>query len=333
MLSQLSFSTRDCPLIRFVLVLLCLAGPTVLKAADTSKPVLLRSHQWLRGRAFQQQLQKPLQANWSGVRLQDLTSSIARSQRICIFLDRQVNPDQTLDFRATGASLERTLQQLAQQLKLGTCKIGDCIYVGPVSTTSRLATISEIKRQQLQDAPAPLKRQLTAAGWEWPQLSTPAKLLELQLTAAGLQLAPTARLPHDLWREQTFPPLDFAQRLTIVLAGFNLTFHLDLPTRQIRLVPLPARATLTRSYTQKLSAANLAKIKKRFPQLIIKQTENQLEAQGSYEDHELLARLLRGETVRTVTPQPGEKRFTLRVMKASAGAIINSVVQQQKWTV
>ena len=99
------------------------------------------------------------------------------------------------------------------------------------------------------------------------------------------------------------------------------------------MVPLPARATLTRSYTQKLSAANLAKIKKRFPQLIIKQTENQLEAQGSYEDHELLARLLRGETVRTVTPQPGEKRFTLRVMKASAGAIINSVVQQQKWTV
>ena len=331
--NQPSFPTRDCPLIRFSLTLLCLAAPLVLPAVSNGEPVLPTSSQWLRGRAFQQQLQKPLQANWSGVSLRGLTSSIAANQRICIFLDRRVDPDQTVDFRATGAPLERALQQLAQQLKLGICKIGDCIYVGPVSTTSRLATISEVKRQQLQEAPAPLQQQLTAAAWEWPQLATPANLLELQVTAAGLKLAPTARLPHDLWKEQTFPPLDFAQRLTIVLAGFNLTFHLDLATRQIHLIPLPAQATLTRSYTQKLSAANLAKIKQRFPQLSIKQNENRLEARGSYEDHELLARLLRGETIRTVTPKPGDKRFTLRVMKAPAGASINSVVQQQQWTV
>lgn len=333
MSKQLSFSTRHDRLARFSLILLCLTAPTVLLAADNDKLVLPTSSQWLRGRAFQQQLQKPLQANWSRVSLRDLISSIAASQRICIFLDRQIDPDQTVDFRATGVSLERTLGQLAQQLKVGTCKIGDCIYVGPVSTTSRLATISEVKRQQLQDAPASLKQQLTAAAWHWPQLSTPADLLEMQVTAAGLQLAPTARLPHDLWKEQTFPPLDFAQRLTIVLAGFNLTFHLDMATRQVHLTPLPAQASLTRSYTQRLSAANLAKIKKRFPELTIKQNENRLEVQGSYEDHELLARLLRGETIRTVKPKLGEKRFTLRVMNAPAGAIINSVIQQQQWTV
>ena len=245
--SQLSFSSRCCPLIRLSLVLLYLAAPTVLAAADNVKPVLPTSSQWLQGRAFQQQLQKPLQANWSGLSLQNLTSSIAASQRICIFLDRQVNPDQTVDFRATGASLERTLQQLAQQLKLGACRIGACIYIGPISTTSRLATISEVKRQQLQDAPAPLKQRMIATGWQWKQLSTPQDLLEQQVRAAGLLLDPTARLPHDLWKEQTFPPLDFAQRLTIVLAGFNLTFHLDLATRQVHLIPLPARAVLTRS--------------------------------------------------------------------------------------
>lgn len=328
-----SFETRHKRLIRFTLAILCLAVPAVLKAADDGAPILPKSNEWLRGRPLEQKLQQPLQANWSGVKLQALLSSIAASQRVCIFLDRRVDPDQAVDFRATGAPLERTLQQLAQQLKIGTCKIGDCIYVGPVATTSCLATVSEIKRQQLQEAPASIKRQLTATPWQWPQLTVPAELLNLQVTAAGLQLAPTAHLPHDLWKEQTFPQLHFAQRLTILLAGFNLTFHLDLATRQIHLTPLPAQATLTRSYTKKLSTANLAKIKKRFPQLSIKQNDNGLVVQGSYEDHELLARLLRGETVRTVTPKPGEKRFTLRVMNAPAGAIINSISQQQQWTV
>ncbi|MFP6602241.1 MAG: hypothetical protein VB862_06925, partial [Pirellulaceae bacterium] len=144
--SHVSFSNRWCLLIRFSLVFSCLCGSALVFAADNGKPALPTSAQWLQGRAFQQQLQKPLQANWSGVSLQHLTSSIAANQRICIFLDRQVDPDQTVNFRATGASLERTLQQLAQQLKLGTCKIGACIYVGPVSTTSRLATISEVQR-------------------------------------------------------------------------------------------------------------------------------------------------------------------------------------------
>ncbi|HIA19801.1 MAG TPA: hypothetical protein EYN70_10365 [Planctomycetaceae bacterium] len=331
--SHVSFSNRWCLLIRFSLVFSCLCGSALVFAADNGKPALPTSAQWLQGRAFQQQLQKPLQANWSGLSLQHLTSSIAANQRICIFLDRQVDPDQTVNFRATGASLERTLQQLAQQLKLGTCKIGACIYVGPVSTTSRLATISEVQRQQLRDAPAALKPQLMATGWQWKQLSNPQSLLEQQVQAAGLMLDPTVRLPHDLWKEQTFPPLDFAQRLTIVLAGFNLTFHLDLASRQVHLIPLPERVSLTRSYTKQLSAANLAKVKKRFPQLIIKQTGNRLEAQGSYEDHELLSRLLSGETIRTSTTKPGEKRFTLRVMKAPAAAIIDSVVQQQQWTV
>jgi len=325
---QLSSTTHQQWSIRFSLILLSLAAPTTLPAADNAAPAVLKSNEWLRGRPFQQKLQQPLQANWSGVKLQALISSIAASQRVCIFLDRRVNPDQTVDFRATGASLERTLQQLAQQLKIGSCKIGDCIYLGPISTTHCLATVSEIKRQQLQQAPTPIKRQLTAAPLQWPQLTVPADLLESQVTAAGLRLAPTTHLPHDLWKEQTFPQLDFAQRLTILLAGFNLTFDLDLATRQIQLIPLPAQATLTRSYTKQLSTANLERIKKRFPELAIKQKENHLEVQGSHEDHELLARLLRGETVRTVTPKPGEKRFTLRVMNAPAGAIVNTIIQQ-----
>ncbi len=54
---------------------------------------------------------------------------------------------------------------------------------------------------------------------------------------------------------------------------------------------------------------------------------------GSQEDHELLARLLRGETIRTTTTKPSLKRFTLRVTQAPAAAIIDSISQQQKLVV
>lgn len=121
--------------------------------------------------------------------------------------------------------------------------------------------------------------------------------------------------------------------MSILLAGFNLTFKLDLATRKLLLIPLPERVSLTRSYTKRLSAANLAKIKAQFPTLIIKQTDNRLEAQGSYEDHDLLSRLLRGETIRKTVPKLSQKRFTLRVMQAPAAAIIDSVLQQEKFTV
>ena len=307
---------------------------SALGAVEKTEPALPTSAQWLVGQAFQQQLQKPLEANWSGASLRRITQRIASNQRICIVLDRRIDPDQLVDFRASGNSLERSLEQLARQLNLGYCKIGPCIYLGPRSTTARLATVSEVKRQELSKAPDRLKQRLTAStGWQWKRLSTPNDLLQQQVRAAGLSLAPTDQLPHDLWTDQTLPPLDFSQRMSILLAGFNLTFTLNTTTGQLQLIRLPEKVSLTRHYSKRLSPANLAKVKTRFPSLVIKQTGDRLEVRGSQEEHELLARLLRGETIRRTVTKPSEKRFTLRVMQAPAAAIIDSVVQQQKYRI
>ena len=317
----------------------CLAWPPAAfplqkGEGDLAEPTLPASSEWLTGRDFRLQLQKPLQASWSGTTLRRLTRGIAVNQRTCIFLDRRIDPDQTVDFKAAGESLERNLQRLAQQLNMGYCQIGPCIYLGPLATCSRLATVSEVKRQELSQAPAAIKPGLTqTVGWRWKRLSAPADLLQQQVTAAQLTLAPTAQLPHDLWKEQTLPPLDFAQRLSILLAGFNRTFQLDLNTGQLQLIPFPETVSLARNYPKRLSSANLAKIKARFPKLAIRQVADHLEVRGSHEEHELLARLLRGETIRTTTTRPSQKRFTLRVTQAPAAAIIDSIAQQQKLVV
>ena len=301
---------------------------------DPSELTLPAPSEWLTGRDFRLQLQKPLQANWSGTTLRRLTRGIAINQRTCIFLDRRIDPDQRVDFKATGEPLEHSLQRLAQQLNLGYCQVGPCIYLGPLPTCSRLATVSEVRRQELSRAPAAIKSGLTRlAGWQWERLSTPGDLLQEQVEKTNLTLAPTARLPHDLWKEQTLPPLDLSQRLSILLAGFNLTFQLDLNTRQLHLIPFPNTISLARSYPKRLSPANMAKIKARFPGLAIRQVADHLEVRGSQEDHELLARILRGETIRTTTTGPAKKRFTLRVTQAPAAAIIDSIAQQQKLVV
>ena len=315
-------------------ILLPVNSATNLLAADKTEPELPTSDQWLVDRAFHQQLQKPLHAKWSGATLRHVVRRIGSSQRICIVLDRRVDPDQPVDFDASGKSLEKSLQQLARQLNLGSCKVGPCIYLGPFSTTSRLATLSEIKRQEMISAAKILNQPLaTSRGWQWQRLSNPQDLIEQQVRAVGLSLAPATRVPHDLWADQTLPPLDFAQRMSLVLAGFNLTFQLNVTTGQIHFIPMPQQVSLRRIYQERLSAVNLAKIKARFPELKIKQTAGKLEVHGSQEDHELLARLLRGETIRKTIVKPSQKRYTLRVMKAPAAAIIDSLAQQEKLTV
>jgi hypothetical protein len=118
--------------------------------------------------------------------------------------------------------------------------------------------------------------------------------------------------------------------MTLLLAGFGLTFELAGDGRTMRLAPLPERLTFERTYTPRGDAADAAgQLRRIAPEASIAVVGQGLRIEASAEDHDKIDRLLKGERVRTTQVTPGEKRYTLTdVVDQPAGAVVKTVANQ-----
>jgi hypothetical protein len=136
-------------------------------------------------------------------------------------------------------------------------------------------------------------------------------------------------IPHDLWPAVNLPPLTAVDRLTILLAGFNLTYTIGGTAREIRIVPFPETVTLELTYPLELVPETMrTRVASRFPALSLERRPDGLLVSGTWEEHRQLKRLLAGRTPGTESHlQEGEEAYTLRV-KASARKLIATVSSQ-----
>jgi hypothetical protein len=72
----------------------------------------------------------------------------------------------------------------------------------------------------------------------WPDLAQPRDLVAALAAEAGLSVKLPDSTPHDLWPAVDLPPLTWTDRLSLVLAGFDLTFEIDPAKKTIALKPL-----------------------------------------------------------------------------------------------
>jgi hypothetical protein len=63
------------------------------------------------------------------------------------------------------------------------------------------------------------------------------------MNRAGWRLANADAIPHDLWSAGELPGLTFAEQLTVLLIGFDLTFEVRPKDRIIQLVPMKVSVT------------------------------------------------------------------------------------------
>jgi hypothetical protein len=119
-----------------------------------------------------------------------------------------------------------------------TAIIGSVVYIGPRETASQLTAIAAERRQEVarlsNDAKA---RLLKTESWQWDQLSQPRDLLRDLARQGGVTIENADAVPHDLWPAVDLPPLVWVDRMTLLLAGFGLTFGIDERGAAIRLLP------------------------------------------------------------------------------------------------
>ena len=83
-------------------------------------------------------------------------------------------------------------------------------------------------------------RSAASGGWYGRDLRSLRGLVTSLIEQPGCRVAEAQRIPHDLWAAGSLPELAFAERLTVLLIGFDLTFEMQPRSRTISIVPLPS---------------------------------------------------------------------------------------------
>jgi hypothetical protein len=289
-----------------------------------------RAVRWKTGIEFERQLDTLVAITWSSNPLRQALSKLSRDHGVVIFLDRRVDPDQDVQFSVQDTALRNMLQGLAEHLSLGTCRIGSVVYLGPKPTAAVLRTVAAQTQELSQSLPTAVRsRILRVKPLQWPERSSPRQLIEQLAAEVELKIERPEQIPHDLWPAVELPPLDFAQRLSLLLAGLELTFEYS-DAHAIRLLPLPATATVERSYAvSSQQNAALQEMTQRFPETRVTRQAGNVIVVAPLEAHELLQGLLHGRRSPGATPaKPAAKPkvvWTLRIENQSVGAVAKTV--------
>ena len=287
---------------------------------------------WKTGPALRQALDAKLSLTWSERQLRDGLANLSQSTQVAIVLDRRIDPSQTLELSAADESLQTLLVKIGDQAKAGVTAIGPCVYLGPPDTAAVLSTVAATRRNDAGRLTADTKlRLLRTQAWQWSELTEPRQLLADLARQASVTVQNPELIPHDLWPAQSLPPLPWVDRLSLLVAGFGLTFQFDAQGTTVRLIPLPESAALEKTYPTRGNAADLAvQLRRIVPQAQIRTEPGKLHVAASQDDHDKVERLLAGErvtTVKKVKPGAGvgEKRYTLTVENQPAGAVLKTV--------
>jgi hypothetical protein len=307
----------------------------LLMAVWTAGPVHGQEASLLTGAEFTRQLQAMTGASWSGVPLREALATLGKDQGIAVMLDRRVDPGKLIDLTIAEQTLENALRTIARHQELGVSFVDAVVYFGPPDTTKKLPTVAAIRRHEAESLPRETALRLARArGWSWPMLATPRGLLEELADEAGIEISGLEHFPHDLWPAVELPPLPLADRMSLVLAGFGLTYEFSADGRQVRLVPFPTTAAITRLYSGKgHPRENAERIARLYPEAQVTPEGEQIRVVGPWEAHQAVELLMQGQRVTRTTPGPkksGRTVYTLKVENEPVGGVIKALAPQLK---
>jgi hypothetical protein len=292
--------------------------------------------EWKTGATLEQALSQPIGITWNERALRDGLRRLSLETRVAIFLDRRIDPDQEPSVQKPPLPLEILLHEIAATASARTSRFGSVMYLGPQEAADELATIAALRRQEIAKLSTDRQGALLASrSMQWEELTEPRQLVERMCREGQLQLENAEQIPHDLWPAAEFPPMPWSDRLTLVLAGFSLTFELDVSGRSLHLTPITTGNVIEHRYSPVGSAANLSvQLKRVLPDAKIRVEQGQIIVTSRQEDHEKTQRLLAGQPIRAAAPAKakaarpaGELLLTLTVSAQPAGAVVRKVAE------
>lgn len=185
---------------------------------------------------------RPAQRNatihWQRVPLRDAIGRIHNLFDEFIFLDRRVDPSARVSLDTEAGSAEEVITAIATDRELSSLRMGRLIYLGPSRAADQLRAVLTARSQdvrRLPDLRASLNSQQSTT---WPRLSEPRRIIASLIEKQGWRIANPEKIPHDLWAAGELPEMKFAEQLTVLLIGFDLTFKFLPNERLIEVITL-----------------------------------------------------------------------------------------------
>jgi hypothetical protein len=204
---------------------------------------------WLTDRAFHDRLAQPASVFWEDSPLREYLLDFARAQRIAVLLDRRVDPDQKLDLAVRQEPVLAVFRAVAISRNLRVSTLGNVVYLGPPANAEQIRTVAELRRQEIAVLGSAASRKFAKqAPIAWKDLDSPRDLLSGLAEQNGLDIVNLDRVPHDLWAAGSYPSMSLADRLTLILHQFDLTFQVAADARRVAIGPLPQDVALVREY-------------------------------------------------------------------------------------
>jgi len=264
---------------------------------------------WLDGPALQKRLREPIGPagiSASGLPLRQRLAELSRAKEVAILLDRRVDPDQKLSVSIGNRPLEEALVEIASNRAIGVCLLGPVVYFGPIGVTSRMRTVAELRREEVDKLrPASSSKFLARRRLAWDDFATPRELLAQVAEPSGVKIVGLEQVPHDLWAAADLPPLSLIERLSLIAGQFGLTFQVGPDGKTVTLVPVPDEVALVRSYPGGPDPEGLAgKWAELVPDSQIKVVGQRVFVKGLLEDHERLTSPERPTKPKKADPTP-----------------------------
>lgn len=312
------------PALRIVVAGTCLFFAIQAAEVRADDPV-----KWKTGSELTKALRAPLDRTGSDKPVGESLTALSHATGVAMFLDRRVDPNQTVSIDAHGISLADEIKRIATTLQLGTGTIGPVQYIGPKSTAPRVEALSELRRHDA--ASSKHKAWLKTAPSGWDDLAEPRELARSIAADAGAKISNLAAIPHDVWPAWSGPPLSHVDRLTLVLAGFDLTFELRDDGTEVQIVPAPEQLTFERTYEITGRMASVTnELKRLLPGINVQPSGKAIRVTATAEQHAQVADLLAGKSTTTKTiVVPGEKVYTFKAENQLIGAMVQTLAKER----
>lgn len=183
--------------------------------------------------------------HWSGVTLQEAIERLKALYHDSVFIDRRVDPTLRIDLDLSATSAEQVLNAVASGRGLGVIRLRNTIYLGPARAAQELPAL--IKQRSVDIGRLPKDARvalLQRRPLQWERLSESRNLVASLARSTTWRIANVDSIPFDLWDANALPDLAFAESLTLLLIGFDLTFELHPADRTVVITPLADQADI-----------------------------------------------------------------------------------------
>ncbi len=238
-----------------------IAACLVLLASLADAQELSDSEFFGRSPELARRLESPVTLAWQGVPLRNAAQRIASTHKLALWIDRRADPGQPIALDVSQAPLGEVCDQIAAETGLAWVAYGPVVYFGPAPQTAELRTLRALARERLTELPAD-KRQ----AWLRPQplalkrLSEPRSVVERLAGTLGVRAKNLEAIPHDIWPACELPAMAPADQLTLLLAGFDLTWRLDTEGATLEVVPIARPVVVERRVPRATQSDRLGKI-------------------------------------------------------------------------